>query len=341
MTATAGDRLAAQIAAAFSDFDDATAIAALCGTAAPEELAVRLEQWVTTHLRATVVRPRFFTLSVGPVAALELDDRRVVVVKGYQPHVRREALVAARRVQHHLARRAFPCAVPVAGPHPFGVSIATADGWLDDGGNDFGPGAMAASAEGLARMVALGAEVRGVDALSEGAMTRTPGVRYPRPHSPVFDFDRPDPRVSVIDALADRALETLRRVEAPDVTVHGDWSARNVRFGPEGLRGVYDWDSLVRMPEAFGVGIAAATWRSFGTADDAMAPGPDEIDEYRTHYERARGTRFTGAERAGVGAQALYALCYTARCEIGLGSGHPVRALGRLEVSGDSFLRDA
>lgn len=341
MTESAGNDLAARIAAAFAEFDDATAITVLCGTAAPEELASRLEQWVAANLHAAVVRPWFFTLSVGPVAALELDDHRVVVVKGHQPHVRAEVLVAARRVQRHLARRGFPCPVPIAGPHPFGASIATADRWLDDGGNDLGPGAMAASAGGLARMVALGAEVRGVDVLAMGAMTRAAGVRYPRPHSPMFDFDRPDPRVNAIDALADRAIETLRLLDAPDVTIHGDWSARNVRFGPEGLRGVYDWDSLVRMPEAFGVGIAAATWRSFGTADDAMAPGPDEVDEYRTHYEQARGARFTDGERAGVGAHALYALCYTARCEIGLGPGHPVRALGRLEASGDLFLRDA
>jgi hypothetical protein len=324
-------------------------VAAICGTASASELADWYAAFVARHLGAQIRRPWFFTQSVGPVAALELDDDRVVVVKGYPPRVERSVLVAAHRVQARLAGDDFPCPTPLVGPTPLrptpsgreqGASdrLATVDAWFDDRGNDFGPGAMAASAAGLARMVELAAPVDGVDALARSMMARRPGERYPEPHSPLFDFARPDPRISDIDDLADRALGVIDALDVAPVTIHGDWSARNVRFGPEGLRGVYDWDSLIRIPEALGVGIAAATWRSFGEADDEIAPDPVEVEQYLVHYEAARGRRFAVGERVAVVAQALFVLCYTARCEISLGPGHPVRALARLERSTGAYL---
>jgi hypothetical protein len=334
--------LAALIAATVAEFaafgDPARTLGELCGSADPDELASRFERWVVDNLEQTVVRPRFFTCSVGAVGALELDDGRVVVVKVHQRRVERDVLAAMQRVQHHLFDRGFPCPQPLTGPRSFGASLATADRWLDDGGNNFGTGAMAASAAGLASMVALAAEVDHVDALERAAMARAPGARYPTPHSPLFDFDRPDPRVAWIDSFADRALAVIDALDAPAVTAHGDWSARNVRFGPDGLRGVYDWDSLIRLPEAIAVGIAAATWRSFGSADDDIAPDAVEVAQYTRRYEAARGEPFSPAARAAVLAQALYALCYTARCEISLGPGHPRRAIARLESSAPAFL---
>lgn len=355
--------LEAAIASCWAEFgrspDRDRVVGAICGTTSASELADRYAAFVARHLGAQIRRPWFFTQSVGPVAALELDDDRVVVVKGYPPHVERGALVAAHRVQAHLARHGFPCATPILGPTPFdptpfgrarfGVGrrasesrgpgrLATVDAWFDDRGNDFGPGAMAASAAGLARMVELAAPVGCVDALARSMMARRAGERYPEPHSPLFDFARPDPRISDIDELADRALAIIDALDVAPVTIHGDWSARNVRFGPEGLRGVYDWDSLIRVPEALGVGIAAATWRSFGEADDEITPDPVEVEAYLAHYEAARGRPFAVGERVAVVAEALFVLCYTARCEISLGPGHPVRAVARLERSAGAYL---
>lgn len=313
-------------------------IAAICGTSSAGQLADWYAAVACEHLGAQIRRPWSFTQSVGPVAALELDDDRVVVVKGYPQRVASDVLTAVHRVQRHLAHHEFPCPVPIVGPVPFGHGrLATIEAWFDDGGNDFGSGAMAASATGLARMVRLAA-VDGVDSLARSMMARAPGTRYPEPHSPLFDFSRPHPNVDAIDALADRALAVIDAIDVAPVTIHGDWSARNVRFGPEGLRGAYDWDSLIRLPEALGVGIAAATWRSFGEADDEIAPDPDEVDEYVRHYETARGRGFDPSERAAALAQALFVLCYTARCEISLGPGHPVRAVARLERSSGGFL---
>jgi aminoglycoside phosphotransferase (APT) family kinase protein len=241
------------------------------------------------------------------------------------------------RVQRHLVDQGFPAPVPVAGPLPFDDRWATIDTWLDDRGNDFGPGAMRASASGLARMIELARDFADVEEFDHAMMARSVGTRYPEPHSPLFDFSKPDARIAAIDALADAAVEVIDAVDMPRVVAHGDWSARNVRFGPEGLRGAYDWDSLIAIPEALAVGIAAATWRSFGDADDSIAPDPSEVEEYLDHYETARRSPFSMAQRRAVRAQALHALCYTARCEISLGPDHPVRAVARLEQSASAF----
>ncbi len=317
--------------------DDLDVLVEQCGSFDPGVVARGVVEFVEAALGIAVVRPWFFTLSVGPVAACELADARVVVVKVHPRRVRSSTLAEMHRVQRHLVAHDFPAPVPVAGPLPFDERWATIDSWLDDQGNDFGPGAMRASAAGLARTVELARDVADVEVFDHAMMARAVGARYPEPHSPLFDFSKPDARIAAIDALADDAVAVIDALDAPRVVAHGDWSARNVRFGPEGLRGAYDWDSLIAIPEALAVGIAAATWRSFGDADDAIAPDPSEVGEYLDHYEAGRRSPFSTSERRAVRAQALHTLCYTARCEISLGPGHPVRAVARLEQSALAF----
>ena len=95
------------------------------------------------------------------------------------------------------------------------------------------------------------------------------------------------------------------------MTAHTDWSARNVRLSPDGVRAIYDLDSLavVLLPAA--LGIAAATWRSFGEEGEGPAPGAAEVGEWLGDYPGP----LTDEERAGVFAAALWSLVYTARCE--------------------------
>jgi aminoglycoside phosphotransferase (APT) family kinase protein len=339
-SAAAESRLAALIAEQFARYrvDAHEVLIQQCGSADPATVASRFVRFVESTLATRFIRPRFFTLSVGPVVACEISDARVVVVKVHPRRVRPATLAEMHRVQRHLVARDFPAPVPVAGPVAFDDRWATVDEWLDDRGNDFGSGAMRASAAGLARMIELTGEIAETDAFEPSFMSRVVGARYPEPHSPLFDFTKADPRIEAIDALADRAVEIIDALDAPSVVAHGDWSARNVRFGPDGLRAVYDWDSLIAIPEPIAVGIAAATWRSFGDTNDSIAPDPAEVDAYRAQYEAARHAPFTSQERRAVHAQALHALCYTARCEISLGAGHPVRATGRLTASRSDFL---
>ncbi len=339
VSAAAEADLAALIATQFSAASDLDprVLVELCGSADPAVVAKRLMTFVETALATEVVRPWFFTLSVGSVVACELADERVVVAKVHSRRVHEDVLAVVHRVQRHLVSNGFPAPNPIAGPSAYDDRWATIDEWLDDRGHDFGDGAMRSSAAGLARMIELARDCDGVDTLRRSMMSRPIGSRYPEPHSPRFDFSKLDPRVGAIDALADAAIEVLDSIDAPEVIAHGDWSARNVRFGPDGLRGVYDWDSLGAMSEPIAVGIAAATWRSLGEPTDAIAPDPGEVAAYCSHYEAARRSAFSTSERLAIHAQALYALCYTARCEISLGAGHPVRAVARLEASEAGF----
>ena len=105
------------------------------------------------------------------------------------------------------------------------------------------------------------------------------------------------------------------------VIAHGDWSARNVRFGGGELLCAYDWESLQRCPESTAVGIAAATWRALGVAGDPLAPAAPEIERYVQQYQLARGRPFTTTQRRSALAAAVYTLAYTARCEHALTPG--------------------
>ena len=104
----------------------------------------------------------------------------------------------------------------------------------------------------------------------------------------------------------------------------------------------YDWDSLGAFRESRGVGIAAATWRSTGEAEDPAAPDSREVDAYLDTYVRAAGGSRNRRWRAAAMGAALYTLAYTARCEHALearGPHHqPRRARDTLNADRDGFL---
>jgi hypothetical protein len=162
---------------------------------------------------------------------------------------------------------------------------------------------------------------------------------YPEPHSPVFDFTIDDTETRRIDALAADA----RRVRALDtsspVVAHTDFSARNVRLTPAGVRAVYDWDSIALVTESVAVGQAAITWNALAEPGEDLAPAPEAVAAYVADYEAARGAPFTSVQRSAAGAAALYTLCYTARCEVSLGAAAGHRRAGeRLRLDGPRYL---
>ena len=107
---------------------------------------------------------------------------------------------------------------------------------------------------------------------------------------------------------------------------HTDWSARNVRVWPDGIRAIYDADSLSLVPESTAVGIAAATWSAFGEEAEATAPGPEEAARWVAAYEQA-DRPLSRAQWHAAGGSVLYSLAYTARCEHAVEMLHP--ELGR------------
>ena len=96
---------------------------------------------------------------------------------------------------------------------------------------------------------------------------------------------------------------------------HGDWSANQVRFEGGEVSVAYDWDSLRLDEETTFVGHAATHFPYTERLDVPAAPSPEEVKLFVGEYEAARGTPFSGRERAALFAAATYGLAYTARCE--------------------------
>lgn len=160
-------------------------------------------------------------------------------------------------------------------------------------------------------------------------MTLPDDELYPPPHSPLFDLTATKAGAEWIDEIAAAARTAMTDDDA--LISHGDWSARNVRLGPDGLIGVYDWESLRFGPESTAVGSAAATWRSLGGPNDPTAPSAAEIERFIVLYERERDQPFSAGQRRSARAAAVFALAYTARCEHALRPGiRSGRASGRL-----------
>ena len=64
------------------------------------------------------------------------------------------------------------------------------------------------------------------------------------PHSPLFDFEASAGGAEWIDDVARLALDARDSDATPRVVAHTDWSARNVRLRADGVRAIYDADSL-------------------------------------------------------------------------------------------------
>lgn len=305
------------------------------GGVGPDEVATAIETVVPGY----PVGSRFYIASVGCVAGLRLDDGSDVVVKVHQPRWSYGFLRRAVTVQGVCAVAGLPAPRPLLGPTPCGAGLATVDAYLEDpGAVEPTPDLLRVSAAGLAAVIEVS---RTLDlAPAPQPLDRPPGGLYPQPHSPLFDFDTTRCGAGWIDDLAWRSLVAAESIELPRFATHTDWAARNVRFDADGLRAIYDWDSVAATTEAAAVGAAAQTWRSLGRWDEETAPAADEVITYIDAYGEARGRSFDRDERRVAAATALWTLAYSARCEHSLApDGHGGRCLARLRRDGDLLLR--
>jgi Phosphotransferase enzyme family len=252
----------------------------------------------------------FVEASVGVVAGFRLQDGRGIVVKVHQPSVSAAYLKAVHTVQGALADAGFPAPRPLAGPRPLARGYATVEELLDRGGRRDGHDAAVrtAMARALARLIELAPDVDGIDG---GILERTDAL-WPRPHSPLFDFEATRGGTEWIDDYAERS----RSLPVGDVVLgHGDWSVKHFRFAGDEITAIYDWDSLIRTDEPRVVGQAAATHTATWYIPTTVLATPDEARAFVAEYEEARGRAFTPDERARLAAAATYNVAYGARCE--------------------------
>ncbi|MBL9023174.1 MAG: phosphotransferase [Myxococcales bacterium] len=304
-------------------WDDPVVCRAVFGATAPEVIAAQIQAWLLDGLGARAVRARFYRVSVGCVAGVDLDDGRAVVVKAQRSGRSATYFESCFAVRRHLANEGFPC------PRPLGEPLRRGDVWITfeelvDGGelgDAHDPSTRSALAASLAQLVTLARPLAASVALGRAWYTAIPDDRlWPRPHSPLFDFERTAEGAAWIDDIARRARAARSEPRGELVIGHFDWRVEHLRFEDGRVVASYDWDSLHVELEPVLVGANAHAFTADWQREDlAQAPSVEEILAFLDDYERARGHAFTPDERALARASCVYSLAYTARC------GHALR----------------
>ena len=138
---------------------------------------------------------------------------------------------------------------------------------------------------------------------------------FPKPHSPLFDFERTLAGAEWIDLFAGRT-HSIDSSNARPLLGHADWRAEHLRFDRDQIVAVFDWDSLILKPETQLVGTSAASFTADWSREDCrQIPEPDDIRSYINAYEIARGMPFTAGEKKSIFASCVYSIAYGARCE--------------------------
>jgi hypothetical protein len=204
------------------------------------------------------------------------------------------------------------------GPRRIGLGHAVVEDLLDRGedADAHRPEIRQAMVEALEGLHRLTATIHPDPALPRALVTDVePGTPWPRPHHPMFDFAATRRGAEWIDEVAWRARAVLESGAGHPVMGHSDWSVKDFRFEGDRITAIYDWQSLCIEREPVLVGLAAKTFTMTWRLPVPWAPTLQETQAFVREYGRARGSPFTEAERATVGAAAALGLAYTARCE--------------------------
>lgn len=252
-------------------------------------------------------------LSVGAAVTLQLATDKVVV-KVWSGEADPKALSAQLQVQAGLAACGFPAPRVLTELSRLGPGWATAMEYKRDGvATDVRvPGVRRAMAAGLSQFVTVSESYRDIEGLPHRLL---PDRIWPRPHNALFDFEATAQGAEWIDNIARTALAVMRSATSRVVVGHLDWSAKNMRMGPESIAVVYDWDAVFLDCETFVLGAAAAHFPMTWELDVSGVPDAREVMAFVQEYEEARGQAFTDTELEEVAASATYARAYTARCE--------------------------
>jgi hypothetical protein len=319
------------IAALLEDPLDQALASSILGTADASVIAERVSTVVAAQLGCAIVGCPLFIQSVGAVFGLDLDDGRRVVVKVHTlgDHVRGfrtfDAVDAVYAAQAELHAAGFPCAAVIVPPRPFDAGSAAAImTWLDPGKPDEpgAPSTRRAMAAMLAYSVELGARLIAADRLPRATL---PADRvFPEPHNVLFDFARSEG--AWIDERARRAREVLDE-PAPLVVMHTDVSCANIHVVGGAVAAVYDLDSVSWIDEPRCVASAAVHFTYTG-GPGSRWPTRDEALAFIADYEAACRRAL---DRRRLDAAMIYAMAYTARCELGPeGLGEMGKALAAL-----------
>ncbi len=331
------------IAALLEDPADVVLAQTILGTVDPSTIAAAVEEHVAHHLGRRVVGCLLFTQSVGAVFVLDLDDGDRVVLKAHalgtdtawRGVASIDELGVAYAAQRELADHGIPCARVIREPAPFGSSGAVAImSYLPAPrvADPHVPEVRDAMAAMLARITAVGAGLRCAPALPVDVL---PPTVFKKPHNALFDFTRPEG--AWIDERA-RAVRHILDADERPIVMHSDFSCANVRVVGSEVVAVYDADSVLRIDEMRTLASIAVHYTYAGDPPWRL-PDRAEAAAFVAAYVAARGRALDPTERRRLDAGAIYALAYTARCEVGgRGAG---QTAARLATAPDDYLTGA
>jgi aminoglycoside phosphotransferase (APT) family kinase protein len=218
--------------------------------------------------------------------------------------------------QRTAANAGFPCAKPLTRAEALDAAvIVSAEEWRPGGEMLRGDDVESArrSATLLAELVTI------LERQPDKAVGSPPpwmnwnppgGGLWPR-NGPIDQMDQTLVPES-IEECARRVSARIRQSELPHVLGHGDWEAQNIRWKDGSPWSVYDWDSLVSLPEASIVGAASGAFAS--TETPTLAP-IESSRAFIDSYELARGRTFTEEERQIAWAASMWPALHNARGE--------------------------
>ena len=297
----------------WTDRSDKLLAVAIFGTDSVAEAERMIRAWARTRSFGDG-RVSSVELGVGAAVTLQLATDKVFV-KVWPGDVDPKALSAQLQVQAGLAGRGFPAPQVLTDLSRLGPGWASAMEYKRDGvATDVRmPGVRRAMAAGLAQFVRMSESHQDVEGLPRRPLPDR--SVWPRPHNALFDFEATAQGAEWIDDIARTALAAMRLATSRIIVGHLDWSAKNMRMGPESIAVVYDWDAVFLDRETFVIGAAAAHFPMTWELDVSGNPDTREVMAFVQEYEEARGQAFTSAELEEVAASATYARAYTARCE--------------------------
>jgi hypothetical protein len=269
------------------------------------------------------------------VYGLRLTDGREIVVKLRQPEPR---LDSCSRIHAYLWSQGYPCAEPLLPPTPFGALSATVERYLP-GGSEMAdtPDSPRLFAEALCDLIRTASTF-------EPPFDLTPpsawlwwnhnelGI-WPLPDYIDVDLNgQPEPRW--LDDMATLVRTRLKASSLNPVIGHGDWWQPNLRWLGGRLHAVFDWDSLVYLPEAAIAGAAAAQFSCSTISVTTIA----ETEAFLDAYEIARGRPWSAEERQIAWAAGIWLVAFNAKKQSF--EGH-TESMDHLLVHGQERLRRA
>jgi hypothetical protein len=299
----------------WTDPDNCLLASSIFGTDHVREVEDLILTWAARH-GFDHCRVDTIEISIGAAVTISSPNRQRIVVKVWPGTADVPALAAQMKLQKEMASRNFPAPRVLTELSPLGPGWAIGmefnrSGVLTDVRL---PGVRFAMAAGLARFVALGEAYRNLDGLPR-RLVPPEGRIWPPPHNALFDFGATVHGAEWIDDIAQHFLPILRSAKSKVVVGHCDWSAKNMRMGPDGLAMLYDWDSVFIDHEALIVGSAAAQFPVNWELDVPQTPTNGEVAAFIRDYEATRHALFAPRECSEIEASVTYARAYKARCE--------------------------